>query len=74
MVFLNTAKENPTENLEKKCIKMEFCITSSSNMYVKQELAITFTTSPWFMLKKVVHNGILIEEQENILAREGEEK
>ena len=52
---------------------MELYITSTSNMYTKQELAITFATGPRFMLK-VVHDGTLIEEQENILAREREQK
>ena len=67
--FLNTTKENSSENLTEKCIKMELCITSTGNMYAKQELAIPSTTSPRFMLKKVVDDGTLIEEQENILAK-----
>ena len=49
---------------------MKLCITSAGNMYAKQELAITFATSPRFILNKVVHNGTLIEEQEYILAKE----
>ena len=54
---------------------MELCITNTGicSMYAKEELAITFATSPRFMLK-VVHDGTLIEEQENILAREREQK
>ena len=38
-------------------------------MYEKQELAITFSADPSFMLKKVVHDGTLIEEQGIILAK-----
>ena len=45
------------------------CITTTRNMYAKQELAITFTTGPSFMLKKVVHDGALIEEQLIILGK-----
>ena len=36
-------------------------------MYAKQELAITFTTGPRFIAKILVHDGILIEEQEIII-------
>ena len=40
---------------------MELCITSTGNMYAKQELVITFATGPRLMLK-VVPDGTLIEE------------
>ena len=40
-------------------------------MYGRQELAITLNASPWFM--NVVHDGTLIEEQEYIIAKEGEQ-
>ena len=53
---------------------IEVCITITGNMYAKQELAITFTTGPSFMFKKVVHDGTLIEEQEIILAKTREQK
>ena len=39
-------------------------------MYAKQELGIILTTSPCFMLTKVVHDGTLTEQQEIILAKE----
>ena len=49
---------------------MQQRITSTGNMYAKQDLVITFATGLWFISKKVVYDDILKEEQENILARE----
>ena len=48
---------------------IEVCITTTGNMYAKQELAIAFTTGASFMLIKVVHDGTLIEQEEIILAK-----
>ena len=55
-------------------IEVHVWITSTGNMYAKLELAITFTTGPSFMFKKVLHDGTLIEEQEIILANKREQK
>ena len=63
---------------------IEACITSTGNMYAKHELAIAFATRPRFMLKpskihprfmlkNVLHDGTLIEEQER-KQRENKEK